>query len=442
MEPLSQAQTVRRIVDRLAFGLPTDERRALCRLSPVRATQALLQRAGEPPRPPSFTPVPEATKRATAEQKKARRQVLAANARLLTRWWLTELVTSESPTRERLTWFWHGHFATSMRKVRPAQLMLTQNQVFRRLGAADFGALAQAMILDPALMVWLDAAKNRAGSPNENLAREYLELFTLGHDNYTEADVTDAARALTGWVLRRDGSSTRAQLVPRRHDAGAKTILGSTGDFGALDVTALALGQQASARFVIGRLWARFVSHQPPSEAQLARLIAAYGPERRIADVLTAMVTSADFRSPEAALVKEPVLWLTGLARQLGLTSARLAEPLGIGKRVTLADAMLAGLDAMGQAPLRPPSVGGWPAARGWLSSGTAAARLVLANRVVAAAPPRLTGSAASRLAAAAELLGVDGWSRRTSDALVGVADRPAQLVALAACAPEYIVSR
>ncbi len=112
------------------------------------------------------------------------------------------------------------------------------------------------------------------------------------------------------------------------------------------------------------------------------------------------------------------------------------------GRQATLAQAVLAGLNGMGQVPLRPPSVGGWPSGRGWLSSGTAAARLALATRVAAAAAPKLTGTTRARVAAAGRLLGVDAWSNRTADALAGVADRPAQLVALAACSPEYIVSR
>ncbi len=442
MEPLTPSQTVRRMVDRLAFGLPAAERVALTRLSPARAAEALLEPAGAPPAPPRFTAVPALGKDAASEEKKARRQILRANSITLARWWLTQLITSEDATRERLVWFWHGHFATSIQKVRLAQLMLHQNQSFRRLGTTAFGPLAQAMVVDPAMMIWLDAAKNRKGSPNENLGREYLELFTLGHGNYTEADVADAARALTGWVLRRDGGTVTAELVGRRHDAGQKTILGRKGAYGAADLVDVVLGQSASSRFVVGRLWTRFVGHQPPTDQQVSELVAAYGSERSISAVLRAMVTSEAFTSADLALVKEPVLWLAGLARQLGVTADQLAAPIKDGRQVTLADTMLAGLNAMGQVPLRPPSVGGWPAARGWLSSGTAAARLVLATRVVTAATPKLAGSQRSRVAAVGDLLGVDSWSTRTADALAGVADRPVQLVALAACAPEYIVSR
>ncbi len=442
MDPLTQAQTVRRVVDRLAFGLPAHDLDALTRRGPDGAARALLGRAAPAPTPPEFEQVPERVKGESTVAKKARRVVLRANSVTLATWWLTQLITSPDPARERLTWFWHGHFATSIQKVRLAQLMLTQNQTFRSLGGASFGPLAHALIVDPALMVWLDAPKNCTGSPNENLAREYLELFTLGHGNYTEADVTAAARALTGFTLQRDGGTAVARLRPRRHDSGQKTLLGRSGDLGADDVVDLALAQPASSTFVISRLWARFVSHQPPTAAQLEPLRAAYGADRRVDELLLAMVATPGFSAPEFSLVKEPVLWLTGLARQLGLTVQQLTAPVKAGRQATLAQAVLAGLNGMGQVPLRPPSVGGWPSGRGWLSSGTAAARLALATRVAAAAAPKLTGTTRARVAAAGRLLGVDAWSNRTADALAGVADRPAQLVALAACSPEYIVSR
>lgn len=442
MEPLTSAQTVRRMVDRLAFGLPASELENLTRLNPDRVAAALLRPAGPEPTPPRFADVPAVAKDGTKEARKARRQALRRNGLALAGWWLTQLITAPDPARERLVWFWHGHFATSIQKVRLAQVMLQQNQTLRRLGSARFGPLAHALVVDPALMVWLDAVKNRRGSPNENLAREYLELFTLGHGNYTEADVADAARALTGWVLRRDDGTAVAQLLPRRHDGGTKTILGSTGTYGAHALVDLVLAQPASASFVVGRLWSRFVSHQAPSPTRFEQLVGAFGDGGGITAVLRAMVLSPEFTSPEHALVKEPVVWLVGLARQLGVSADRLAAPIRSGGQATLAQTMLGGLNAMGQVPLRPPSVGGWPAGRGWLSSGTAAARLVLATKVVTAAAPKLAGTERQRVAAAAELLGVDGWSSRTADALAGVADRPAQLVALAACAPEYIVSR
>jgi uncharacterized protein (DUF1800 family) len=116
-------------------------------------------------------------------------------------WWLDRMVRADDQLRERMTWFWHGHFATSLRKVRVASLMRGQNQTLRRLGLGDFKPLAQAMIIDPAMLVWLDG--NTAKAPNENLSREFMELFALGQGPYTESDVKQAARALTGWKVNR-----------------------------------------------------------------------------------------------------------------------------------------------------------------------------------------------------------------------------------------------
>ena len=140
-------------------------------------------------------------------------------------WWLDRMVAAEHQFAEKLVFFWHGHWATSVEKVRSAAAMLRQQQTFRDLGAGDFGPFLKAMLRDPALIIWLDGQQNTRAAPNENLARESMELFTLGVGNYTEADVRAAARALTGWQVRR-GDLT-ATFNPRRHDPGDKTVVGT-----------------------------------------------------------------------------------------------------------------------------------------------------------------------------------------------------------------------
>ena len=329
---------------------------------------------------------------------------------------------------ERLTWFWHGHFATSNQKVRNAAWMLAQNQTQRRLALGRFGDLAPAMIVDNATIRWLDGQRNRKGSPNENLAREFMELFTLGIGHYQEADVAQGARCLTGWVLRENG----ATFQPRRFDSGTKTVLGKTGNFDAKGFAQLALAQPASAAFVIGRLWFRLVSATPPDAATLARLSAAYGSSRDVRSLLTAMVGEAGFRDPAASLVKQPVEWAVGLLRALGVRPGKLAE-----KEQTK---LLAGLRGMGQLPYRPPSVGGWPAGASWLTTSAGVTRLQLAQQLAKQADLSIVDNATDRVSAVGALLGVDSWSERTRSALAGVKD-PAQLTAVAACAPEYVVS-
>src|SRR5205085_2099004 len=166
-------------------------------------------------------------------------------------WWLDRMVAAEHQFAEKLVFFWHGHWATSVEKVRSAAAMLRQQQTFRDLGAGDFGPFLKAMLRDPALIIWLDGQQNTRAAPNENLARESMELFTLGVGNYTEADVRAAARALTGWQVRR-GDLT-ATFNPRRHDPGDKTVLGMTGAYDADGYADVLLAQPANVRFLAGR---------------------------------------------------------------------------------------------------------------------------------------------------------------------------------------------
>lgn len=339
----------------------------------------------------------------------------------------------EAPATERITWFWHGHFATAAKKVRSPQQLLAQNETQRRLGLGGFTELAKAMIVDPAMLRWLDGNKNRVGAPNENLAREFLELFTLGVGHYSEHDVREAARALTGWVSR--PSFTTARWTPRHFDDGGKQILGQVSNFDAPGLVALALDRPESARFVAGRLWFRLVSSTPPDADAMARLVAAYGPGRDVRTLVRAMVTEPAFRDRSSALVKQPVEWLVGLMRAVRARPARLPDEA--------ARQVLAGLRGMGQVPFEPPSVGGWASGGGWLTTSSGLARLRLARTVATLGElgPVTATSPANRPAAAAELLGTDGWSPRTTAALSGLASDPVALTAVAACAPEYVVS-
>lgn len=382
------------------------------------------------PAPEFGPPLQRLGKAAAIADRKARRQAQATQSVQLGTWWLDRMATVERPFAERMTWFWHGHFATSVRKVQSPQLMHTQNETLRNLGRGDFRALAQAMIVDPAMLVWLDGGGNRLGKPNENLAREFMELFTLGVGNYTEADVRDAARALTGWkVDYQDGS---AATVPRAHDAGPKTVLGTTGDLDAGQLVDLLVRQGASPRFLAARVWARFVSHAPPSPDTVDRLVAAYGPNHDITALVAAAVREPAFRDPASALVREPVLWLVSTLRALRLRASALPPRTLVG-----------GLNGLGQVPLAPPNVGGWPAGLPWLTTAAALTRMRVAQSLAAAGDlGPVTGAApGERIGATAALLGLPGFSERTSVALRPLVGQPAQLVGLALAAPEYTVS-
>lgn len=425
---------VRRLNDRLGFGpAPGDldagfdaTVRRLLGPATDPAAAAITPPTGLEP-PAKVKKNKDAAKDEKKDEKKAANRERAGQERKLTVWWLDRMVVSRT-AGERLTWFWHGHFATSNQKVRNAAWMLAQNQTQRRLALGRFGDLAQAMIVDNAMIRWLDGQRNRKGSPNENLAREFMELFTLGIGHYQEADVQQGARCLTGWVLDEKG----ATFQRRRFDSGTKTVLGRTGDFDAKGFAALALAQPASAGFVIGRLWFRLVSATPPPAATVARLTAAYGSGRDVRSLLTAMVAEPGFRDPASSLVKQPVEWTVGLLRALGLRPGKLDE-----KEQTK---LLAGLRGMGQLPYRPPSVGGWPSGASWLTTSAGMTRLQLAQQLAKKADLSTVDNATDRVGAVGALLGVDNWSERTRAALAGVKE-PSQLVAVAACAPEYVVS-
>ena len=176
--------------------------------------------------------------------------VSSGNPDRLKAWWTFRMLFSPDPVAERLALMWHNHFATSNAKVDNLELMYGQNVIFRDFGRAKFGDLLRTVVKDPALLLWLDAESNRRQHANENLARELMELFTLGEGNYTENDVKQAARALTGWTVSRG----RFRNVPEYHDAGEKTILGKTEAFAGSGLLDLLLRQSATAWRIAWRI--------------------------------------------------------------------------------------------------------------------------------------------------------------------------------------------
>jgi uncharacterized protein (DUF1800 family) len=387
---------------------------------------------GSPP-PPDLGPEP-ARPRDDPAARKRYAQELRARSEQLALWWLDRMVSTRTPFVERLTLTWHGHWATSVQKVRSPALMLRQNETLRRLGRGDFRELARAMVRDPALLLWLDGQRNRQGRPNENLARELMELFTLGVGHYSEQDVREAARALTGW--RVDRAAGTAEPVPRWHDGGSKTVLGVTGPLDDRVLVDLLTARPESARFVATRLWRRYGAGGDPPPQTLDRLVAAYGPGRDVTALLRALLTDPEFRAPAArsALVAAPVEYVVGTYRSLGLRVPHDDRKAG--------RALLGALAALGQVPFRPPSVGGWPGGAAWLSTAATCARLAFARAAVGQADldPVAGEAPKDRPDAAARLLGLDGWTARTQAALTEAAADPPRLVTLALVSPEHVV--
>ena len=383
------------------------------------------------------TPMPKVAllkhpgKTASGDRINAYRKELSQQMHELTRWWVRRMVAVEQPTREKLTLLWHNHFATSAEKVQKAALMAAQNEKLRTLCLGDFETLAYAMLTDAAMVVWLDGDENKVGAPNENLAREFLELFALGHGNgYSETDVREGARALTGWIIREDGNTT---LHKKRHDPATKTVLGSTGKLDAKLFCQTVLEHQGSPRYVASRLWQQLASDTPPSGQTLDRLVGAYGSDRNLQSLTAAILTDAEFLESRATVVSGPVDWLIGLLRTLQVPVDGSREVAGL----------TAVLKSLGQRPFYPPNVGGWPRGRAWLSTAAVGIRLQTASSAVKRGDISVVVDAApsERLDAVGYLIGVGAWTDSTIKALKPLLKDPPTLVAAAVNTPEYLTA-
>jgi len=278
-------------------------------------------------------------------------------------WWLYRCLFSPHPLQERLTLLWHNHFATSNLKVADLQLMKRQNEMLRKFAFARFGELLKSMVRDPALLNWLDAPQNRKGHPNENLARELMELFTLGIGHYTEDDVKEAARALTGWTVRQG----EFRELPTAHDDGEKELLGRSGKWTGDDLVNILLDQPATARRLAWRLTNEFFGEGIVGDSALDEL--ADGLRKNNLDIRWAveMILRSElfFSKPNiGSRVCDPVSLLMG--RLVALECWRWSP-----STLVLAE----WVSRMGQDLFYPPNVGGWTGGRGWLSTRTIIAR-------------------------------------------------------------------
>ena len=259
------------------------------------------------------------------------------------------------PLRDRLSYFWHDHFATSNDKVKSPRQMADQQATFDRLGASTFDELCAAMCRDPALLRWLDNDVNTNKNANENFARELFELFTLGRGHYTEADIREAARCFTGWHVRRG----RFQFVGHLHDGDEKTVFAQTGSLDGDDVLRVTLPRRASAEFLADR-WLRWFVHPEPTAGEVTALADVYvRNERRVGPTLATLLRSRLFFSDRAwrSKIKSPAEFTIGTVR---LLDAR-AAPTALART-------MAGL---GETWLEPPSVEGWHGERAWLSEAS-----------------------------------------------------------------------
>src|SRR5947209_15859279 len=365
-------------------------------------------------------------------------------------WWLQRMVQTARPLEEKMTLFWHGLLTSGLDKAGPAQLY-TQNQLFRKMALANFGDLLKAVSKDPAMMVYLDTETNRKGKPNENYARELMELFTTGIGHYTEDDVRESARAFTGWTLNTTPkdrrNATASSFVARYHDDGMKTFLGKTGNFTGDDIVEMLVPLRATAERLTARLFG-FFAYPNPDPAIVHHLADVFQQNRySIRAVVSEILAMDAFYSEQAyrSLVKSPAEFVAQSLRGLSGGAASpwtsgggpaSPSPSGGGQGGGAFRQAATAMAPMGQVLFYPPNVAGWPAGSSWINSSTLLSRVNFATALAQKA-----GSAASLDQLLATF--VDGTvSPTTHDTLTQLAhDNPgasADLLSLTRSTPEF----
>jgi len=370
----------RHLLSRTGFGATAAEIAELAPLDRAQAVELLLSRMRrEPsvPQPeflskpwPAYRDFPKMTQEDRDKFIPARRQELQQ----LKAWWYAEMISTPSPLTERMTLFWHNHFVSAFEAVTyNVHRMADQNALFRREAGGNFAVLVYEILREPIMLRYLDNHTNRKGRPNENLARELLELFTLGEGHYSERDIMEIARALTGRGIEVT-TDFGYRFFRGNFDDGTKEFLGRKGQFDADDVARIILEQKRTAQFIAEKMWREFVSPQLPPEAQIERVAAAMRDSRyEIRPALRALFTSDAFWAKEnrGAIVKSPAVLIAGLHRDLGLPVVDLQALPVYGKR-------------LGQDLFEPPNVKGWPGNEIWITPALLVNRNDVLTRLLA----------------------------------------------------------
>lgn len=358
---------------RAAFGPMAENARQLESISPVDLWKVLLEKSAKQP---SYINVASnsvdglvkgvkefvATEKTSQELARQRRRQSAQDLKSLNLTWLNQMINSEAQVREKMSFFWHGHFACRVVNIYFQQQLLHE---IRTNSLGDFGSLLRAVSKSPAMLLFLNNQQNRKQSPNENFAREVMELFTLGRGNYSEQDVKEAARAFTGW-----GTNAKGEFVFRKnvHDTGEKTFLGRTGNFDGDDIINIILEHETTAHFITEKIYRFFVNEEvsPAHVSALAHLF--YQDNYDIQKLMTNIFTSAWFYDAKniGNRIKSPVELLVGVRR---LIPMQLEKP----------EMQLMYERVLGQVLFYPPNVAGWPGGTNWIDSSTLMLRLRLA---------------------------------------------------------------
>ncbi len=304
-------------------------------------------------------------------------------------WWLTRMFETTRPLQEKMTLFWHGHFATSVEKVKDAYFMWKQNDLFRRLGNGNFEELLVEGGREPAMLVWLDGGSSNLRAPNENYAREVMELFTLGEGHYTEDDIKNAAKAFTGWVVEREKQAS--EFRPQRFSNEPKTFKGQTGNFNDKDVVHLILQDPNCGAYLAKKIWTFFAYENPEPELLGALADRFRSAKYEIKPLLRTLFLSEEFYSQKSVRnqIKSPVQWLVGCCKSLDFDRIPRLAPNA--------------LRLLGQDLLAPPSVKGWDGGRNWISTATLLQRCNIARFMIYGGNPASMGILPPNLAKAEE---------------------------------------
>jgi len=291
--------------------------------------------------------------------------------RELRNWWVEEMLATDQPLTERMVLFWHNHFTSSLLKVRFPPALFRQNALFRRQALGNFATLLHEVARDPAMLIYLDGRGSVARQPNENFARELLELFTLGEGHYSETDIKQAARAFTGWSI--DPQSGLFVNQPQQHDDGDKTFMGQSGRFDGDQIVAILLKHPRTAETIVEKLWREFVSLKPDA-GEIKKLAASFRKDYEVRPLMRALLLSAPFRDPanRGALIKSPIDMIVGTVHVLGLPVPEKTQLVRM-------------MQGLGQSPFDPPNVKGWPGGESWVSTYTLLLRQQFLRRIVEA---------------------------------------------------------
>ncbi|MPZ35659.1 MAG: DUF1800 family protein [Rhodospirillales bacterium] len=298
-------------------------------------------------------------------------QPIQEQGRELRNWWIEEMLVTDQPLTERMVLFWHNHFTSSLLKVRFPPALFRQNALFRREALGNFATLLKEVARDPAMLIYLDGMRSVARQPNENFARELLELFTLGEGHYSEADIKAAARAFTGWTVDRQTGHFKTR--DNAHDGGEKTFLGQSGRFDGDAIIAILLRHPRTAETIVEKLWREFVSLKP-DPGEVKKLAGSFRANYEIKPLMRAILLSAQFRDPanRGGLIKSPVELIVGTVHLLGLPVPEKTQLVRM-------------MQGLGQMPFGPPNVKGWPGSESWITTYTLMLRQQFLRRIVEA---------------------------------------------------------